>query len=80
MAPAEALSSAKGLVRRVTARHGAHLRHVQGREAWCGVRIQCTGTAPREDAVQRERVNMYVQIERPTEPLDHGDRAPTGIT
>jgi hypothetical protein len=43
------------------------------------MKIQGTDTVPREDAVQHERVDVYVQIECPTEPLDHGHRAPTTI-
>ena len=58
---------------------GQHLRHVQGREATCGVKIQGAGTVPREDAVQHERVDVDVQIEGSPEPLDHGHRAPTTI-
>lgn len=40
---------------------------------------QRTRIVPREDAVQHERVDVKVQIEGPTEPLDHRHRAPTTV-
>ena len=43
------------------------------------MKVQGTGTVPREDAVQHERVDVDVQIEAPAKPLDHGHRAPTTI-
>ena len=48
---------------------GQHLRHVQRGETTRGAKRQGTGTVPREDAVQHECVDVYVEIERPPEPL-----------
>jgi len=72
---------------------GQHLRHIQGGETRGGVKIQGTGTVPREDAVQHERVDMDVQIELATplcprvaagarpkkhDPMRRADRAEAG--
>jgi hypothetical protein len=43
------------------------------------VKVEGTGTVPRENAVQHERVDMDVQIEGSPEPLDNNHRAATTI-
>lgn len=48
---------------------GQHLRHIQRGETRHRVKRQGARALSREDAVQHERVDMHIQIERSTELL-----------
>jgi hypothetical protein len=54
---------------------GQHLRHVQRREARPRMKAHHTGAVLREHAVEHQRVDVQVEVERPAESLDHGDSA-----
>jgi hypothetical protein len=58
---------------------GQHLCHIQRREARPGMKAHHTGVGFREHAVEHQRVDMHVEIERPAESLNHGHRATTTV-
>ena len=58
---------------------GQDFGHVQSGESRRRMKHQRVGAVLREDAVQHEGVDVQVQIERPTETLEHSYRTPTSV-
>jgi hypothetical protein len=58
---------------------GQHLRHVQRCQTPRRMKPDPTGRVAREHAVEHQRVDVHVQIERPAEPLNDGHGPPAWL-